>query len=206
MSSITYNIETFDYKAHNIYLGNNVDEKMLYDVIEKLNNVQLGDELHITRNLNALQTSNIFTSDTEFKFQLPPINIYLSSFGGYCYAGLGVYDRIKEITDKYEVNIICSGYIMSMATIILQSATNRIARKNTTFMVHDIADSPGYHKLEDLKDRVDEDVRLRNVLDKILIDRSKLTVSQINEINEKKKDWYLNAEQALEYGLIDKII
>lgn len=73
-------------------------------------------------------------------------------------------------------------------------------------MVHDMADYIGYKKLADIKDKVEEDERLGKVIDDILISKTKFTKDKLDKIYKEKKDFYFDAEKALEYGLIDEII
>ena len=202
----TYNIESFDYEAHQIYLCDEIDDKMVKDLTKKLNDIVMDDRITMKRNTDILNETMLFVDEQKFEFNLPPINIYLTSFGGWCYAGIGLYDHIRSLSKDYNTQIICSGYVMSMGTIILQAANKRIARKNTTFMVHDMADYMGYKKLADIKDRVEEDERIGKIIDDILIKRTLFTKSKLDSIYNEKKDFYFDAETALEYGLIDEII
>ena len=206
LNNNTYNIESFDYEAHQIYLCDDIDDKMVKDLTKKLNDIVMDDRIAIKRNIDILNETMLFVDKQKFEFNLPPINIYLTSFGGWCYAGIGLYDHICEIGKEYDTQIICSGYVMSMGTIILQAANKRIARKNTTFMVHDMADYMGYKKLADIKDKVEEDERLGKVIDDILISKTKFTKDKLDKIYKEKKDFYFDAEKALEYGIIDEII
>lgn len=201
-----YILESFDYKSHDVYICGTIIEEIVKEVAEKINDIINNDKLLIRHNTMVLNDSNLFTDESKLVITLPPINIYLTSYGGGCYSGLGIYDIIKNATKEYNVNIICSGYVMSAGTLILQAGTKRIARKNTTFMVHELADFAGYEKLADIKERVDEDNRLSNVITNIYLEHTKFTVEKLNEIYEKKQDFYLSADEALEYGLIDEII
>lgn len=202
----TYSLESFDYKAHDIYICGDIDGTELRNITEKINDIVLDDDLLIQRNTQVMNETKLFTSNSKLDFNLPPINIYLSSYGGGLYPGLGIYDCIKDVGNKYQTNIICSGYVMSMATIILQAGKKRIARKNTTFMIHELADIMWYRKLEEIKDKLKEDQRLEDIIEHILMSRTKLTKDKLKEIAKNKLDYYINAEQALEYGLIDEII
>ena len=73
-------------------------------------------------------------------------------------------------------------------------------------MVHDMADYMGYKKLADIKDKVEEDERIGKIIDDILIKRTLFTKSKLDSIYNEKKDFYFDAEKALEYRLIDEII
>ena len=73
------------------------------------------------------------------------------------------------------------------------------------YMIHEM--TSGYlGKLADMENDLDESKRLQKTLWDIITSETKITQKQLDDIYEKKKDWYLSAEEALEYGLITEII
>jgi ATP-dependent Clp protease protease subunit len=130
-----------------------------------------------------------------------PISIYLNSDGGLVYPGLAMYDALRYCPAPTEA--VVTGAAMSMAVAVLQGATQRLAYPNATFMVHDGTDSASGHS-RNVEAWGRESKRLRHVYYEILASRSnhppgwwegKCTV-----------DWVMTAEQALQHGLIDKIV
>jgi ATP-dependent Clp protease protease subunit len=114
-----------------------------------------------------------------------------------------LYDAIKN--SKTEVDITCFGKIMSMGIVILLAAKNRKAYRNTTFMIHEL--SGGFiGKIADMEESVDESKRLNNILFDIIEKETNITKSKLMDIYERKKDWFITAEEALELGLITEII
>ena len=92
-----------------------------------------------------------------------------------------------------------------MGIPIILSGTVRYAYKNTTFMIHEVS-SFGWGKLTQIKEDVKETERLNSILKDIICKKSKVTKKEINEWYEKKRDVFLSAEEAKDYGLIDEII
>ena len=127
----------------------------------------------------------------------------MSTYGGCVYDGLSLYDAIKN--SKTEVDITCFGKIMSMGIPILLASKTRKAYRNTTFMIHEVS-SLSIGKIADMEDEVQETKRLNKILFDIIQNETKITADKLREIYEKKKDWYLTAEEALELGIITEIL
>lgn len=133
-----------------------------------------------------------------------PITLYLNTPGGSVVDGLAMYDMIKSINSKVPVNIIANGACMSMGMIILQAGTKRLATPNTHFMLHELMYS-GQGKLSEQQDQYEHAKRLQERLNTILSGR---TGMRPNELTKKinRKDYYITAEEALKYKLIDEIV
>lgn len=203
----TYNLESFDIKAHTIYVHGEIDLDSSKKAIEAINDVVLDDALCIKRNEEVLkETMLLDMNKTNLEWSLPPIDIHLSTYGGICESGMALYDTIKNVGKHYQTNMICSGCIMSYGVILLQSAKRRISFPNTTFMIHQVATYRGYSKLKDAEDDVIETRRINDLIFDILLKRTKLSEEKLKEIYEKKKDWFMDAQTALEYGIIDEIM
>lgn len=134
-----------------------------------------------------------------------PIEIEMMSIGGSVHDGLGIYDKIIQTRNKgIAVNITVFGYAMSMAVPILQAATTRRAGPNATFLLHEVSySSRGTHSSN--KDLLETTDKLAFRLNKIVADRSNLSIEQIEEFT-KRRDHTIDAQQALSYGLIDELI
>jgi len=131
------------------------------------------------------------------------INLYISSFGGSVYSALSIYDTIQNMNCR--VNTIATGKAMSAGSLILTGGTGtRYAYPNTTIMEHEL--SIGYYtkKITDIEVAVEQAVKLNERITKIY---SKNTGQPVEKIEKDfKRDKYMTAEEALEYGLIDEII
>lgn len=130
----------------------------------------------------------------------------LNSPGGVVYSGMSMYDTIKSYNKEVTTFMYVTGMCMSMGTIILCSVPveQRVAHPNTTFMVHQ-ASGLTFGTIADMEQSVEEGKRLQNILWDILSKNTKISKEKLQEVYEKKLDWYINAEEAVEYGLISKI-
>lgn len=194
-------IKEIELKERTITIFNDVDESSMSSAIEKIFQINQSDEEWIKNLYNILNASCAkFDSSV---VEMPHIQVLLSTYGGDVYDGLSLYDAIKN--SNTEVDITCFGKIMSMGIIILLASKNRKAYRNTTFMIHEIS-SGAIGKLADLEESVDEAKRLNKVLFDIIEKETKITKAQLEEIYNKKQDWFITAEEALKLGLITEII
>ena len=197
-------IKEIESKERTITIFNDVDESSMSSAVEKIFQINQEDAEWVKKLYNLMDSSG-----AKFKFsalpsiEMPHIQLLLSTYGGEVYDGLSLYDAIKN--SKTCVDITCFGKIMSMGVIILLASKNRKAYRNTTFMIHEIS-SGAIGKLADLEESVDEAKRLNKVLFDILEKETRITKAQLEEIYNKKQDWFLTAEEALKLGIITEII
>ena len=132
------------------------------------------------------------------------IKILLKSGGGEVYAALAMYDMIKR--EPKEVDIIVYGEAASAASmIVLQAARKRIATKHARFMLHEVGHwAFGQQSTSAVQDQAKEMSSLQDVVIDILAKRSKKTKAEVNKTFERKNKW-MSAKEALEWGLIDAI-
>jgi ATP-dependent Clp protease protease subunit len=131
------------------------------------------------------------------------IRIYINSPGGVITAGLAIYDTMQCI--RCNVATICVGQAASMAAILLAGGTKgkRMAFPNARMLIHQpLGGAQG--QASDIQIQAKEINRAKNRLDEILVYHT----GQPLEVIEKDtdRDFFLSAEEAVEYGLIDKII
>ena len=197
-----FTIKTFDAKIHNIYLKGDVDEEMWQTLVDKINEIKSADDDIADQNLASLMSVGI-----EAEIIRPSINIYLSTFGGYIYDMLSIYDEIKSLKNEYKVNIYCVGKIMSAGTIIMLAADyeSRFAYPSTTFMYHTLAGG-AFCKIKDIEENAEECKRLHKIMWNIYKENTAIPDDKLDEIYKCKKDWYITAEQAKKYKIISKIL
>jgi len=133
-----------------------------------------------------------------------PIEIHLSSFGGECYEMFAAFDIIRGM--ESHVTIIASGKIMSAASLIICAADERKCYPNTMFMIHEMAWETEHEKLS----HHDNEIKHGQILDKMWADamaiRTNKTAKQWLALVKGKHDRYFDAEKALDWGIIDKVI
>ena len=132
-----------------------------------------------------------------------PIKIYIDSYGGQVYQGLGLINVIKNCTTP--VHTIVTGCAMSCGLLISISGHKRFGYKHSTFMHHQVS-SCKWGVLKDIEEDIVEVKRLQTIIEKHVLEKTKITKEQLKQNYEKKKDWYMTSVQALKFGIIDELI
>src|SRR5271155_2269160 len=131
------------------------------------------------------------------------ISLYINSPGGVVYAGLAIYDTMQFI--KPDVQTICFGVAMSMGSLLLAggAAGKRMALPNSRILIHQ--PSGGFEgQSADIEIHAREILELRRHVDEIYARHSDQTLERVHD--DMDRDRYFTAEQAREYGLIDRVI
>ena len=132
------------------------------------------------------------------------INLYVNSPGGSVTAGLAIYDTMKYI--KPDVSTICVGMAASMGAILLAggAAGKRSALPNAKIMIHQPWVGGLQGQTTDIEIHAKEMIKTREALYKILVEHTGKTMEQITK--DCDRDYFLTAEEAKEYKLIDNIL
>ncbi|CEK16540.1 ATP-dependent Clp protease proteolytic subunit [Chthonomonas calidirosea] len=131
------------------------------------------------------------------------IELYINSPGGSVSAGLAMYDIMQML--KCDVATICVGMAASMAAVLLAGGTagKRYALPNSRIMIHSVAG--GYEgPVQDAEIRLREMVRMQEVLTEILARHTHQPTDKVRR--DMDRDYFMSPQEALEYGLIDKIV
>ncbi|MFV1995706.1 MAG: ATP-dependent Clp protease proteolytic subunit [Verrucomicrobiales bacterium] len=131
------------------------------------------------------------------------ISIYINSPGGSVTAGLAIYDTMQFVT--CDVNTYCMGMAASMGAVLLCAGTKgkRYALPNSHVMIHQVSGG-AQGTASDVERTVEFMYRLKKRLNSILSDHTGQTVKKVE--SDADRDNYMTAEQACEYGLIDKVL
>ncbi len=131
------------------------------------------------------------------------ITMYINSPGGEVYSGMAIFDTMQHI--KCDVKTVCVGLAASMGSMFLVGWTKgkRYALPHSRIMIHQPAHG-AQGKISDTLIAVEEWLRLKKMLTKIMSDRSGQPYDQV-EVDMDRDKW-LSPEEALQYGIIDKII
>lgn len=173
-----------------------------YDIFSRLLKdriIFLGDEINdTTASLVVAQMLFLESEDPD-----KDIMLYINSPGGSITAGMAIYDTMNYI--KCDVSTICIGMAASMGAFLLSSGAKgkRIALPNSEIMIHQpIGGARG--QATDIKIHADWILRTKEKINRIL---SQNTGKPIDVIEmDTERDFFMTAQTALEYGLIDKII
>ena len=131
------------------------------------------------------------------------ISLYVHCPGGVISAGLAIYDTMQLL--RCSVSTICVGLAASMGTILLCAGTKgkRYALPNSTIHLHQ-AVGGAQGQAADIEIAAREIMRMQEILRKIIADHTGQTVEKI--AHDSDRDFFLDAKQAIEYGLIDEIL
>ncbi len=175
-----------------------------YDIFSRLLNdriILLHDEV------NSATASVVVAQLLYLEGQDPDKDIYLyiNSPGGSVYDGLAIYDTMQYI--KCDVSTICMGMAASMGAFLLSAGAKgkRIALPNSQIMIHQplIAGGGISGQVTDIQIRADNLLKTKEKLNRILADNTGKDYSVICQDTER--DNFMTAQEALEYGLIDKV-
>ncbi len=173
-----------------------------YDIFSRLLNdriVMLCDEVNdTTASLVVAQLLYLEGQDSE-----KDISLYINSPGGSVTAGLAIYDTIQYI--KCDVSTICMGMAASMGAFLLSAGTKgkRLALPNSTIMIHQPSGG-AQGQATDMRIHTEWILEIKKRLNRMLSDATGQPLEVIERDTER--DNFMSAQQALEYGLIDKII
>ncbi len=173
-----------------------------YDIYSRLLNdriIVLSDEVNdATASLVVAQLLFLESQDSE-----KDISFYINSPGGSVTAGMAIYDTMQYI--KCDVCTICMGLAASMGAFLLSSGTKgkRYALPNSEIMIHQPSGG-AKGQATDIKIVADHILRTKAKLNKILAENTGKDIETIAQDTER--DNFMTAEEALEYGLVDKIM
>ena len=130
------------------------------------------------------------------------ISIYLNTPGGSVYAGLGIYDTMQFV--KSDVATICTGMAASMGAVLLVAGAEgkRAALPHSRIMIHQpMGGAQG--QASDMEITVKEILKLKKELYQIIADHSHNAIERIEK--DSDRDYWMTAQEALDYGMIDRI-
>ena len=138
---------------------------------------------------------------------IPPIDVLISTEGGSVQEMFSVYDSIRDIRSEVEIKTYGIGKVMSAGILLLACGTNgsRKVGRNCRLMLHAVSGGQ-FGSLKELEVDLREVRWYENQFIKSLASESKLKESEIKEIFDRKTDTYFDAEQALEWGIVDEIV
>jgi ATP-dependent Clp protease protease subunit len=137
-----------------------------------------------------------------------PITVFINSAGGNVTDGLAIHDSIRHVIRRgIEVKIIVQGMAYSMGSIVLQAASDgkRLAFPHSWIMIHEPAKWAGWQSTTAAAQHLERLKQMQDQIYKILSFRSGKPLRQIIK-DTKRTDFYLDAQSALEYGLIDAVV
>lgn len=133
------------------------------------------------------------------------INLYINSPGGSVTAGMAIYDTMQYI--KSDVSTICLGLAASMGSFLLTAGAKgkRFALPNSEILIHQPSVHGGFQgQATDIKIHADWLLKTKAKLNRIYSERTGQPLERIEQ--DMERDYYMNAEEAFKYGIVDKVL
>lgn len=181
--------EKINYKRRNIYLNGDIEEDIAKKVIEQIIEINAYDK--------EQRMEDIY-------YKANPINLFLTTDGGSVGEALAIYDAIKY--SKTPVDIYVLGKCYSAGFVILGAGNHRFAYPNATLMTHEVSYSSSYKQLTAHEDYGNESRKIQKKINELILKDTNIPREELQWHYEHKKDWFINTEEALRFGIIDKII
>ena len=177
------------------------DGERAYDIYSRL----LKDRIIMLSGEIDDNLANIVISELLYLDSLnnDPVSIYINSPGGSITSGMAIYDTMNFINSK--VSTVCIGMAASMAAFLLSSGEEgmRYALPNSEVMIHQpLGGAQG--QATEIKIAAERILKLKEKLNIILSKNTKQDIKKIE--NDTERDYFMSSIEALEYGLIDKVI
>ena len=133
-----------------------------------------------------------------------PIYLYINSPGGSVTAGLAIFDTMQYV--KSDVVTICVGLAASMGAFLLAAGTKgkRLALPHSRIMIHQPLGGTSQRQASDIEIEAREILRIKDMLNQSMADMTGQSLEKISK--DTDRDYFLSAAEAVEYGLIDRVI
>jgi ATP-dependent Clp protease, protease subunit len=131
------------------------------------------------------------------------ISIYINSPGGSVYAGLTIYDAMQFV--RPEIQATCVGLAVAMGALLLAGGTKgkRLALPNAKILIHQV--SGGFEgQATDIEIQAREVINVKRRLEEILSEHTGQPLERVSK--DMERDYFMTAEEAREYGIIDRVI
>jgi ATP-dependent Clp protease, protease subunit len=150
---------------------------------------------------NAIVASMLYLDSED---PTKPIRLYINSPGGSVTAGMAIYDTMQHI--KSEVVTICVGLAASMGAFLLTAGAKgkRVALPHSRIMIHQPLGGTGRRQASDIEIEARQILRVRSELNALMAQHTGKSIEQIEK--DTDRDYFLSAEEAMNYGLIDRVI
>ena len=173
-----------------------------YDIFSRLLNDRI---IMLSEEVNDATASLIVAQLLYLEAQDPDkdIQFYINSPGGSVTAGMAIYDTMQYI--KPDVSTICIGMAASMGAFLLSSGAKgkRLALPNAEIMIHQRSGG-SQGQCTDIQIQAEQILKIKKNLNRILAENTGKDISTVER--DCERDHFMSAQEALEYGLIDKVI
>jgi ATP-dependent Clp protease, protease subunit len=136
-------------------------------------------------------------------YKRKPIEIVVNTYGGSVYDGYALVSEI--LMSKTPVHTILQGKAMSMGFIIFLAGHKRIMTQFATLMYHEISTFE-WNDITAIKRSVEEAERLQRLYDDYVLKRTNLLQEKLDDVKEKRMNWFIGADEAKKLGITDEVI
>ena len=207
-------VTSVDKTIYDLMKEQNLENEVIAVIIDKEEGVEKSFDIYsrllkdrivfLSGEIND-EVANLIVSELLYLNSLnnEDIYLYINSPGGSVTAGMAIYDTMNFI--KCDVSTICVGMCASMAAFLLSSGAKgkRVCLKNGEVMIHQPLGGVQGQATE-IKIHAERIIKLKEKLNKILASNTGKDIKKIERDTER--DYYLDSEEALEYGLVDKVL
>lgn len=164
------------------------------------------EEGNIISLIKEIRDINNFDDEQEKEkkeYERKPITLIVNTYGGSVYDGFALVAAMD--LSKTPIHTVCLGKAMSMGFIIFAAGHKRFAHPFATLMYHQVRGWVG-GELEKIKRTVHEWDRLEKMYDAYILKKTSLLQEKLDDVKVKCQDWYISAEDAKKYGLVDELL
>jgi ATP-dependent Clp protease protease subunit len=179
-------------KDRTLFFAKQVDQSSIESLTKSI--------LEINENDNLLKK---MYAVYDLEYSPKPIKIMIDSFGGSVYAILGLLAIMDE--SKTPIHTYVTGAAMSCGFMLLIHGHKRFAYKHATPLYHQVS-SGTMGKVKDMEEKLEEAKRLQGILEKLTLEKTKISAKKLEKVYKTKKDWYMTAKEAIKLGVVDEIV
>lgn len=184
-------------KLENVYIDFNNRTLFLSDEVD---NVTIGKMSSI---LLSLIKSDDEKDNTQKDYKRLPIHIYINSFGGSTYDMWTLIEIM--LSSKTPIYTYCTGYAMSAGFKIFLAGHKRFISKRAKLLYHQLSGC-NYGSYTDMKQDLEEIELDQKEIEEFVMERTKITQKKLDEVRDRKLDWYIHSDEAIKLGIADEII
>lgn len=181
-----------DLKRKELWLFDEINPTTTLTLIRDIVDINAEDD---AKEREAYLDSQVYTRH--------PIKLYINTPGGHVTEGFALIDAIES--SKTPVHVYATGSIASMGILVVASAHKALASKYTRFMIHSLSFG-AMGTLGDVQVSVEEAERIQDQINTFIVDHTIFSLEEVEDIVTSNLDYYFDAEEALEKGLIQEIV
>lgn len=177
------------YQKRHILLSEDIDGYTTNTVFKHILDINYYDNMQQSKDKNYIRS---------------PIHLYINTKGGDANAAMAIVDIIQN--SKTPIYTYSIGEVMSAGLAIFVVGDKRFAGEHSLFLYHQLHINNLRNKtLKELTQIYNESIKLQNIYDKIIINNTKITQQQLDKYKNNNIDWFIDAFEALQLGICDKI-